>query len=121
LRALQRCEDGEKEPQYIPNPGREVTLEHILPSKPGIDWNHFTPEEQKVYLNRLGNQVLLPATVNSKIGNASYTVKKPALAAKGNFSLTKETAIHASWGIDEIKARQKRLADLAIKTWPLDP
>ena len=119
LRALQRCRDGEKEPQYIPNPGTEVTLEHILPAKPGNDWAHFTPDEQKAFLNRLGNQVLLPATVNSKLGNASYAVKKPALASRDNYSLTKETAKHTKWGPGEIIARQERLAELAVKTWPL--
>jgi hypothetical protein len=31
LRALQRKADGKAEPQYVPNPGSEVTLEHILP------------------------------------------------------------------------------------------
>ena len=119
LRALQRCADGEAEPQYIPNPGGEVTLEHILPAKPGTGWEHLTPEEQKANLNRLGNQVLLPATVNSKLGNVSYDVKKPALSAKGNFSLTKDAAEFNSWGIAEIATRQKRLAELAVKTWPL--
>jgi hypothetical protein len=120
LRALQNCEDGEEEPQYIPNPGREVTLEHILPAKPGKEWNHFTPEEQKAFLNRIGNQVLLPATVNSKIGNASYSIKKPALAAS-KFSLTKEAAMHETWGTVEIISRQEKLARLAVKTWPLNP
>ncbi len=119
LRALQMCEDGNKEPQYVPNPGREVTLEHILPAKPGSDWSHFTPDEQKAYLNRLGNQVLLPATVNSKIGNEAYDVKKTALSAKENYSLTREVAIHDEWRTTEIIARQARLADLAVKTWPL--
>jgi len=37
LRALQRCEDGEPEPQYIPNPGAEVTLEHILRPIQGLN------------------------------------------------------------------------------------
>jgi len=119
LRALQQCEDGEPEPQYIPNPGEEVTLEHILPANPGTDWKHFTPEEQKAYLNRLGNEVLLPATVNSKLGNTSYAVKKSALTAKKNMSLTKEAGAFASWGKDEINKRQERLAELAVKTWPL--
>jgi hypothetical protein len=119
LRALQGCADGEKEPQYIPNPGREVTLEHILPKNPGKDWNNFTAEEQKTFLNRLGNQVLLPATVNSKIGNESYAVKKSALAAS-QFTLTNETAAHVQWGTAEIIARQQRLAALAIRTWPLN-
>lgn len=119
LRALQKCADGEKEPQYIPNPGSEVTLEHILPAKPGKDWNHVTPDDQKSFLNRLGNQVLLPATVNHKIGNQPYSVKKAALSATGNYSLTKETAVHNQWGTAEIITQQTRLADLAVKTWPL--
>ena len=119
LRAMQRSADGEAEPQYIPNPGQEVTLEHILPNRPGLDWSHFSLEDQKAYLNRLGNQVLLPAKVNSKLGNASYSVKKSALAAPENFSLTREAAMHVKWGTEEIVARQKRLADLAVKTWPI--
>jgi Protein of unknown function (DUF1524) len=120
LRALQRCEDGESEPQYIPNPGTEVTLEHILPANPsGTDWSHFTPEEQKAYLNRLGNQVLLPATVNSKLGNTSFAIKKSALTAKKNMSLTKDCGKVSSWGKDEINKRQEQLAALAVKTWPL--
>ena len=88
-----------------------------LPRRGNADWNHFSAEEQKAFLNRLGNQVLLPATVNSKLGNSSYVVKKPALAA-ADFSLTKEAAKHASWGMAEIIARQQRLAELALKTWP---
>lgn len=118
LRALQRCADGQREPQYIPNPGAEVTLEHILPAKPGEDWKHMTPEEQKANLNRLGNQVLLSATVNSKLGNASFKIKKPALCA-AEYSLTREAATFDSWGVAEIAKRQDRLAELAVKTWPL--
>lgn len=117
LLAMQRCADGVKEPQYIPNSGQEVTLEHILPKNPGQEWGHLSTEEQKSFLNRLGNQVLLPATVNSKIGNAAYAIKKTALA-NSQFSLTHETATHAQWGTHEIVARQKRLAELAVKTWP---
>lgn len=119
LRALQRCEDNEPEPQYIPNPGVEITLEHILPSnpKPG-EWGHFSSDDQKVFVNRLGNQALLTGKVNSKIGNFPYAVKKPAL--KGSeYSLTREASEHTSWGIAEINARQQKLADLAVKTWPL--
>jgi uncharacterized protein with ParB-like and HNH nuclease domain len=118
LRALQRCADGQREPQYIPNPGAEVTLEHILPARPGENWKHMTPEEQRANLNRLGNQVLLSATVNSKLGNASFDVKKLALNA-ADFSLTREAAVFGSWGVAEIATRQKRLADLAVNTWPL--
>ena len=118
LRALQRCADGEHEPQYIPNPGPEVTLEHILPANPGKGWEHFTSEGQKANVNRLGNLVLLTGTVNSKIGNVKYSDKKPALLAS-QFSLTKEAGAFEKWGTAEIAKRQERLAELAVKTWPL--
>lgn len=118
LRALQRCADGEAEPQYIPNPGAEITLEHVLPARPGENWKHMTPEEQKSNLNRLGNQVLLSATVNSKLGNATFDTKKPALISS-EFSLTREAGAFKSWGVAEIAERQERLANLALKTWPL--
>ena len=78
----------------------------------------MTPEEQKANLNRLGNQVLLSATVNSKLGNASFEIKKSALNA-AEFSLTREAATFNSWGVAEIAKRQDRLAELAVKTWPL--
>ena len=119
LRAMQRCADGEREPQYIPNPGSEVTLEHILPAKPGKGWEHLTQDEVKTNLNRLGNLVLLTGTVNSKLGNAKYSEKKTALLAS-QFSLTCEAGAFDRWGVAEITRRQQRLADLAVKTWPLD-
>ena len=59
LRALQIQKDGGEEPQYIPSDGTAVTLEHIVPSKPGPDWKHIKPEDAKAMCNRLGNQVLL--------------------------------------------------------------
>lgn len=118
LRALQRKADGEKEPQYVPNPGSEITLEHIIPQKPGEGWEHLTADEVKANTNRLGNLALLTGTVNSKIGNVSYRDKKPALAASG-YSLTREAGSFSCWGVAEVTKRQERLADLAVKTWSL--
>lgn len=118
LRALQRKADGQKEPQYVPNPGSEITLEHIIPQKPGKGWEHLTSDEIKANTNRLGNLALLTGTVNSKIGNVSYQEKKPALLAS-EYSLTKEAGRFATWGVSEVAKRQERLADLAVMTWPL--
>lgn len=78
----------------------------------------MTPEQQKANLNRLGNQVLLAATVNSKLGNATFDTKKPALTSS-EFSLTREAGSFKSWGVAEIAKRQEQLAALAVKTWPL--
>lgn len=118
LRAMQMQEDGEKEPQYVPNDGREVTLEHILPENPGDGWKHIPPDVAKAHYKRLGNQVLLAGTVNSKLGNASYIDKKPALT-DSPFSLTNEAAAFDEWNIDQVAKHQERLAELAVKTWPI--
>ncbi|HXT10554.1 MAG TPA: HNH endonuclease family protein, partial [Candidatus Angelobacter sp.] len=69
LQALQKCADGGVEPQYIPNPAPDITLEHILPKDAGIGWTHFSVDEKKLFVYRLGNQTLLQNTVNGKIGN----------------------------------------------------
>lgn len=118
LRRLQITADGKDEPQYVPNDGKPVTLEHILPQKPGPEWNAISIEDAKANYNRLGNQALLAGSVNSKLGNVGFVTKKPALA-QSPFSLTSSTAKSPDWGIKEISERQKQLADLAVKTWPL--
>ncbi len=118
LSALQQQADGEAEPYYVPSD--DLTLEHILPENPGKDWDAIQLTTAKELLNKLGNQVLLPATVNSKLGNVGYDAKKKALAA-AQFSLTKDAVIAGKWDADAIRKRQERLASLAVKTWPLKP
>ena len=111
-------EDGDIEPQYTPNDGKAVTLEHILPQKPGIEWSHISPEQAKANYNRLGNQALLAGSVNSKIGNVGFKDKKAALAASP-FSLTSSVAQASDWNVREIATRQLQLANLAVKAWSL--
>ncbi len=119
LGAMQRCKDNEQFPQYVVNTGDEITLEHILPVKPlKDDWDHFSEIEKRQYLNRLGNLALITGPVNSSIGNVAYKAKEPALK-ESKFSLTSMTAGLSLWGKYEIEERQKELADLAVKTWPL--
>lgn len=119
LRALQRKADGESEPQYTPNDGGEINLEHILPQSPSDEWK-IDPDTLRANYKRLGNMVLLQATENDLIGNSGYVKKKVSLE-KSAFSLTKEAAKGSEWGIEEINDRQGRLANLAVATWPLKP
>lgn len=116
LRKLQIAADGKDEPQYTPNDGKPVTLEHILPQKPGPDWKLPQDKMQELY-NRLGNQALLAGSVNSSLGNVGFNAKREALA-DSPFSLTGTTSKCAAWGEKEIATRQNTLADLALKAWP---
>lgn len=119
LGALQRCKDDEDFPQYVVNTGDEITLEHILPIKPDKDdWDHFNELEKRQYLNRLGNLALITEPINSSIGNVGYKAKEPALK-ESKFTLTSMTAGLTLWGKFEIEERQKVLAELAVRTWPL--
>jgi hypothetical protein len=116
LRKLQIVKDGSKEPQYTPSADTAVTLEHILPQKPGNDWK-LPPEQMQALYNRLGNQALLAGSVNSKIGNVGFEAKRKALG-ESPFTLTSAVKDCGDWGEKEIAERQDMLAGLAEAAWP---
>ncbi|MDO8431225.1 MAG: DUF262 domain-containing protein [Candidatus Binatus sp.] len=97
----------------------EPTLEHLLPLNPKhlADWP-FTSEEHEDYVHQFGNQALLPNESNSTAGSEKFTVKRLILARQPN-QLTKEIGQLTAWGRGEIDTRQKRLAAIATKAWPL--
>ena len=96
----------------------QVNLEHVLPKRASsADWGNFSPDERRDYLHRLGNLSLLPKGPNGRIGNKPFAAKKPLLA-KSSFALTAEIGLEADWTKDAIKARQARLAELALKVCP---
>jgi hypothetical protein len=45
--------------------------------------------------------------------------KKPLYAAEQGLELTKSLTKYTKWGKAEIDARQKELAALAVKAWPI--
>jgi len=112
--------DNKLDKQYVPNDGEQVTLEHVLPQRPGQGWKHVSAEEAKASYNRLGNQALLSGASNSRLNNAEFRDKKAALAASP-FSLTKAISkTKGDWGVAEIADRQKVLARHAVAAWPLN-
>lgn len=119
LRAIELKATG-GDPCMIPNPDTDVvSLEHVLPENPDGDWN-VKPEVAEAFYKRIGNLVLLATPINnsSSVGNKNFPTKKPFLAA-APFKLTQVVAAYSDWGPDQITERQKGLADLAVKTWPL--
>lgn len=120
LRVLERRAANEKQPEWIPNPNQEeINLEHVLPRNPSAAWSHINPEVASAFARRIGNLALMRERMNALIGNDSFDEKRPHLAAS-NYELTAEMGKATSWGVDEIEARQRRLAELAVKSWPID-
>lgn len=118
LRALELKRKDEPEPEFMPTDDEHViNLEHILPENPGVLWPAFDANTASVYYKRLGNMVILQAQKNSIIGNSSFEEKKPVLKDSA-FILTSDVANYEDWTTAEIDARQKKLAELAVVTWP---
>ncbi|WP_405545568.1 DUF262 domain-containing HNH endonuclease family protein [Streptomyces phaeochromogenes] len=124
LGALERTHQNEAEPEFIPNDNpTEVNLEHVYPqSAKANDWSDFiavndNQEDADKWIYRLGNMVLLQASVNSYIGNKPFKDKATVLAAS-QFALTKEVGDCPDWTPEAIQSRQERMANLAVRTWP---
>ncbi len=119
LRSLELQIQGDREPEFIPNENEQViNLEHVLPENPGTAWGHIDSETAAVFHRRIGNMALLQVTKNTKIGNDAFSTKQLVLKASG-YKLTKDVGGYPAWGVKEITERQKQLAKIAVKTWPL--
>jgi Protein of unknown function (DUF1524) len=119
LRSLEMAAKGEATPWFIPNDDRQaINLEHVLPENPGTNWPQFDSEAAKVYRKRIGNMALLIAKDNADIGNGKFSTKLKLY--KGSpYELTRQIADVKEWGPSQIAERQKLMADLALKAWPL--
>lgn len=119
LRALERQEGGEKDPELVPNDNTDlINLEHILPQNPSKSWNYISEEQKETFTKRMGNMALLKTRINTELENASFSVKNPFYKTSA-YKLTSMLEKYSRWDVNTISERQVKLADLAIKTWPL--
>jgi hypothetical protein len=119
LRCLEMAAKGESTPWFIPNDDRQaINLEHVLPENPDANWSEFDRESARVWRKRIGNMALLLARDNGEIGNGGFDSKK-AIYKASPYVLTRQISKVPQWGPAQIAARQKGLADLALKAWPL--
>lgn len=119
LRSLEMASKDEHNPWHIPNDDRSViNLEHILPEKPDRNWPQFTDDDVKLYRNRIGNLTLLRASDNSELKSSGFDDKKVRYAGCP-YNITSQVAASDQWTVTTIVERQKVLASLAVKTWPI--
>ena len=119
LRSMELAAKGEPEPWHIPNDDKSaINLEHVLPEKPEGNWPQYTDEQVKLYYKRIGNLCLMRASENSAAKSAAFSIKKPIIG-KSPYVLTKQIADAVEWTWEDIGARQKILAGIAVKTWPI--
>lgn len=119
LRSLEMVSKEQPEPWHIPNEDSDaINLEHVLPEKPEENWPQFTEDEVKIYCKRIGNLALLNASSNSSLRSVGID-EKQAVFKEAGYDTTKLIADADGWGTEQIIERQKRLALLAVKAWPI--
>jgi hypothetical protein len=119
LRSLEMAAKGEATPWFIPNDDTQaINLEHILPEQPGKNWPSFDEDTARIFVRRIGNLALLLAKSNSDLKSASFSEKK-AVYKNSPYELTRMLSKVFAWTKDSISARQRTLAELALKAWPL--
>jgi hypothetical protein len=119
LRSLEMTAKGEATPWFVPNDDKQaINLEHILPEQPGNNWPEFDEDAARSYVRRIGNLALLLAKSNSDLRSSDFKTKK-AVYRNSPYELTRMVSKASAWTKNEIAARQKTLADLALKTWRL--
>lgn len=119
LRSLEQRHNKTQEPWFIPESDPEkITLEHVLPRVPEGNWPSFDDDTAASYVNRLGNQVLLPRQANSNLKSSGFAEKRPVLQA-APYALTKQVSDVPEWTPKTIETRQALLAKLAVQTWPI--
>lgn len=120
LLTLEKFERGDNDAELVANNNsQEVNLEHIMPRNPdGTGAWKISEEVRETHTNRIGNLALMKNDENSTSGNESFS-KKRLHYAKSKLILTKKIATYEGWGKAQIEERQKALALIALKAWPL--
>ncbi len=119
LRSIERVLNNEAEPHHIPSDDpSSITLEHVLPLKPEANWPDWSEEEVKAFSKRIGNMALLRASLNSTLKSKSFADKRDTLKASP-YATTSMIGEYSSWLSDDIRDRQTKLAEHALKAWPI--
>lgn len=93
-----------------------ITIEHILPQKPGKDWG-LTSSDVRQYVHNIGNLTLLGKKPNGTVQNKSIADKiqilKTATEIQLTLDLLKEIELTGSWDENSIDKRATSLAESA--------
>ena len=95
------------------------SIEHILPQSSGSQ-EPLEPDQNGIFVHRLGNLMLLPPDDNSSAGDQEPTTKvnvyqRPNLLVVNEVIKTIEC--ENGWGLEQIEAREKRLIKWISETW----
>lgn len=109
-------------PKHELEPLDDLTIEHIFPKNPSQDWRKVMNSDKDIrnYTNRMGNLCLVNAEINRRQGSSGFEDKRNNIYSKSPLVLTSYIAGEFDqWDRRSIETRQRMLAELAVRTWPL--
>lgn len=96
------------------------TIDHVMPEARAGQWTRdVTAEDHHLYKDTWGNLVLMSQGLNSLKGNKGFDVAKKIIKDHSVFKSAREVLSSRKWGVSQIKTRGAKIADWAIKNWPV--
>lgn len=113
---------GTNQPQV---PRRGYPIEHVLPQKWQDNWAVDGLEaeiERGAHVHRLGNLTLLTRSLNSRLSNSAWNLKRGAIREHDTLLLNSRLLGQLGegpWAEDAIEARTSQLIDVLLTVWPV--
>lgn len=98
----------------------DITIEHIFPQSPNDNYwkKNFKTEDSSIYLNSLGNLLLLSREKNSSLSNNSFEEKKNGELSYTTGSQSEiEVARYSDWTKETIVERGKKMLGFLQERW----
>lgn len=93
------------------------SIEHILPEKPGVEWeNLFPATDQEDYIYLLGNYTLLEEGLNNKIGDNVFS-EKLFYYKKSVYKMSNSELNYTEWTPVVLRNHQDKMAKWACNAW----
>ena len=118
----QGCTISEDTWKAIWNSSSSKTIEHICPQRfeTQASWNKKLGTKKdyiQKQINRIGNLVLLPSSINSKIGNKSFAEKKEIYEVHRQLKMLDEIIRLDDWNSETLEEREDKLIEWAKLEW----
>ena len=97
------------------------SLEHLMPKKWENNWE-IPDSKEKVELNNfklltLGNLALIKGSLNSKLRDSAWPIKREELNTYSTLNRTRECLGNAVWDVKAINERSQKLYETIVEIW----
>jgi len=98
----------------------EDTIEHIYPQVESLAWRGKVTKRKQFHCNRIGNLILLPRKINSKVSNQGYVAKSIEYKHTDILAAKDIVENYEDWDYTSIEHRTQNLISFANSYWEID-